>query len=412
MLVSVQTGAARASSLRHVSFTDTADTDGLTRVRFVRGCDERERPMIRMFVAWWARPAAACAFAMLLCSPAGAQEGEAPAPPAAPASPLEWIQELPVPIEPAFPIVDPGEICGDKPSGPAWIDRMHVGLYRTMCSTAVWFDGFFGSARFDDEYQATHGRLSVGTLWDERDQWDPSVRFRLQMQLPKLSDRYSVFVGKLDPDEYVTELRDDFDALPRQFGAAGDDAVLLGLGYSQPGRRAGHFDVGVGLTLESPVGPYIKGTYRVAVPMFERNLLRLRETVFWEEPEGFGATTRFDLERLFTDALLARWTVSGTFSQETEGVRCFSSVTLFQNLRNGRALSYQVGINAESEREVPIVDYGLRVIYRRTIFDREWLFLELRSGVTWPRESLEEQREPVLGGGVAVEMMFGENRRR
>jgi hypothetical protein len=47
---------------------------------------------------------------------------------------------------------------------------MQAALYRSMCSTAVWFDGFFGSTRFDDEYQATHGSLAVGTLWDERDQ--------------------------------------------------------------------------------------------------------------------------------------------------------------------------------------------------------------------------------------------------
>ena len=133
---------------------------------------------------------------------------------------------------------------------------------------------------------------------------------------------------------------------------------------------------------------YVKRTYPIAVPLSARNLLRLRETIFWEESEGLGATTRFDLERLFTDDLLARWTGSATFTQEIEGVRWFSQVTLFQSLRDGRALSYQAGITAESDSEVPITDYDLRVIYRRNIFNRGWLFLELRSSVAWPRESL------------------------
>lgn len=272
---------------------------------------------------------------------------------------------------------------------------MHAGLYRSTCSTAVWFDGFFGSVRFDDEYQATHGSLTVGALWDERNHWDPSVRFRVQMQLPQMNDRLNAFVGKVDPEEYVSEQRDDFDTLPRQLGRENDDEVLFGLGYSQPGRRGGHFDTSVGTRLDSPKEAYAKGTYRIALPLQERNLLRLRETVFWEDRERLGATTRFDLERLFTDDLLARWTGSATFTQETEGVRWFSHVTLYQNLRNGRALSYQVGLAGESDREVPITDYGLRVIYRRTIFDRDWLFLELRSSVTWPRENLLERRESV-----------------
>jgi len=345
-------------------------------------------------------------------SGAGAQDVDAPVAPAEEFAAVEWIRALPVPIEPAFPLTDATELCRDKPQGPAWIDRMQSALYRSMCSTAAWFDGFFGSARFDDEYQATHGSLAVGALWDERDHWDPSVRFRVQVELPQLSDRFSGFIGKVDADEFVTEQRDDFDTLPRQFGREVDDKVLFGLGYSEARGHGGHFDASVGTSLESPGEPYGKVTYRIALPLLSRNLLRLRESVFWEEDERLGATTRFDLERLFTDDMLGRWTGSATFTQETEGVRWFSQLTLYQNLHNGRALSYQVGITAETDRDVPITDYGLRVIYRRSIFDREWLFLELRSSMTWPRENLLEKRQANLGAGIALEMMFGERGKR
>lgn len=339
---------------------------------------------------------------------ASAQSTDAGPQPERETSPLGWIRDLSLPVEPAFPLADPSELCRDKPQGPAWIDRMQASLYRSMCMTAAQFDGFFGNARFDDEYQATHGSLAVGVLWDERDHFDESVRFRVDLKLPQMGNRLSAFVGKVDRDEFVTEQRDDFDTLPRQFGRQADDEVLLGVGYSQPGRRGGRFDASIGTRLDALTEPYVKGTYRIAVPLLERNLLRLRETVFWEDSERLGATTRFDLERLITDDFLARWTASATISQESEGVRWFSHVTLFQNLGSGRAVSYQLGVIAESDREVPITDYGLRLIYRRSIFDRDWLFLELRANVTWPRESLLESREPVLGAGVAMEMMFGE----
>ena len=366
----------------------------------------------RCFAACCRRAAVAGTIVMQAWSGASAQELESNVATLEDSAALEWVRALPVPIEPAFPLTDAGELCRDKPQGPAWIDRMQSALYKSMCSTAVWFDGFFGSARFDDEYQATHGSLAVGTLWDEHDHWDPSVRFRLQIELPHMSDRFSGFIGKVDADEFVTEQRDDFDTLPRQFGQEVDDKVLFGLGYSEPRGPGGHFDASVGTSLESPTEPYAKVTYRIAVPLLERNLLRLRESVFWEESERLGATTRIDLERLFTDDLLGRWTASATFTQETEGVRWFSQLTLYQNLHEGRAISYQVGITSESDNDVPITDYGLRVIYRRSIFDREWLFLELRSSITWPREDLTEHREANLGAGVAVEMMFGERRSR
>lgn len=319
-----------------------------------------------------------------------------------------WVDLVPpLPIEPKGLPPDATELCDDKPSGPAWIDRMQEGLYRTLCLSTARFDGFFGNARFDDEYQATHGSLAVGALWDERDHWDPSLRFRAHVRLPQLSERFSAFVGRLDPDEYVTELRDDFDTLPRQFAREDDDEVLLGLGYRQPGRGGGHFDAGVGVELGWPLGPYVKGTYRLAVPFFERNLLRLHETIFWREDEHFGATTRFDLERLLAEGFLVRWTGSGTYTQNTVGMRWFSSVTLYQNLGEGRAFAYQAGISGETDQEVELADYGLRVIYRRRL-RFEWLFLELRSSITWPRETLLEEREPNWGAGVALEMLFGE----
>ena len=335
---------------------------------------------------------------------------ETPPPESATSKLLAWVELVPLPIEPKGLPPDITVLCEDKPGGGlAWIDRMQAGLYRTICLSAAGFDGFFGNARFDDQYQATHGSVAVGTLWDQRDQWDPSFRFRAQVRLPQLSERYSAFIGRLDPNEYVTELRDDFDTLPRQFAREDDDAVLLGLGYRQPGRGGGgHFDAGMGVSFGWPVDPFVKGTYRLALPFFKRNLLRLNETIFWQEGAGrFGATTRIDLDRLLAEAFLVRWSASGNFTQETEGVLWFSSLTLFQNLGHGRAFAYQAGISGESDHEVDIADYGLRVIYRRRIH-LDWLFLELRSSVTWPRATLAERREANWGAGVALEMLFGE----
>jgi hypothetical protein len=288
---------------------------------------------------------------------------------------------------------------------------MQAGLYRTVCLSAARFDGFFGNERYDRDYESTYGSVSVGTQWDERDHWDPSVRFRASVQLPQLNERFHAFIGRVDADEYVSDTSSDFDALPRQFAGAEDDSVLLGLGYRQPGRRGGRFDTSVGVDLDWPPEPYVKGGYHLALPFLDRNLLRFNETIFWraDDDDGFGTTTRIDVERLLGDQFLIRWTGSGTLTQATEGLDWFSNVTLYHNLGEARAFAYQVAISGETEREVDIKDYGMRAIFRRRIH-REWLFLELRSSVTWPRETPLEPRAPNWGAGVALELQFGERK--
>lgn len=62
------------------------------------------------------------------------------------------------------------------------------------------------------------------------DPWVPP-RFRVQMQLPQVSDRYSAFVGRVDPDEFVTEQRDDFDTRPLHLC---HERTLPGLGRPWP----------------------------------------------------------------------------------------------------------------------------------------------------------------------------------
>ena len=164
------------------------------------------------------------------------------------------------------------------------------------------------------------------------------------------------------------------------------------------------------MRLASPLDPFVKGSYRFMKGSSEQKMFSFREMLFWQNTEKFGVTSRVVIEKMFRNSWMQRWTGSATFTQETEGVQWFSQLTLFQNLHEGRAISYQIGIAAESDLEVPVTDYGLRVIYRRSIFNREWLFLELRSSITWPREDLVEHRVSNLGAGVALEMMFGERR--
>jgi hypothetical protein len=325
------------------------------------------------------------------------------------------------PASPEQTVPQPGEAAGSTDAAdeqcsvgdladPAWVDRMRLRLSRAACASSAWFDGFFGTERRYEDYRATYGSVSLGTLWDERDGFDPRLRFRIRMQLPQADARLNAFIGRVNREEFVTGREEQFDALPSRFGQEDDDELLLGLGWSSPARRGSWFDTDVGVKIALPLDPYVRGSWKLVHEFSNSTLLRVRESAFWRNTEGFGVTSRADVDYVFNPGWLMRWSGVGTLSEQSQGVDWYTTVTLFQSVDEIRALAYQASYSGETDREVPIKDWGLQVIYRQRI-SREWLFVELRSSVTWPKDEPQESREPNWGVGIAVEMLFGDRLR-
>ena len=196
-----------------------------------------------------------------------------------------------------------------------WIDRAHDGLHAMVWRSARYVDGLFGPQLDEQSYQReTRGSITPALLWDEFHGFDEKFRFRVKLPLPVLGERYDAFVGTFNRDEFVTESEIESGAIPRQHvgGGVEEDETLLGIQYRPPD-QGGRFDASAGLRLTSPIDPFVKVSYRYKRGTQERLLLRLRETVFWENSEQFGLTSRVDLEKVLDEAWLARWTVSGTF---------------------------------------------------------------------------------------------------
>ena len=142
----------------------------------------------------------------------------------------------------------------------------------------------------------------------------------MDLPLPRINERFHAFIGRVNPDEYVTERRPGSGAFARQYGPVEDDETLFGIRYRDP-KQGGRFEADAGLRLRSPLDPFVKGSWRFQRGTSETTLLSLRETAFWRNSEKFGVTSRIDIERVFSDVWLLRWTGSATISQRTEGVQ-------------------------------------------------------------------------------------------
>ncbi len=345
-------------------------------------------------------PAPAAAPAAL---PAAAPAAQTDQPPAGEPSPAAG--------DPAAPQAeaaprDPCALPNFDPEQGTWLDWMQRQVYKSVCGSARWFDRMFGDDRIYEERDRPYGRLQVGVVYDERDGLDPGVRLRAKLPLPQLENRLSAFLGRTGEDEVVRDT-DAFDELRSAFESRTEQEWLVGLGYTPQRNSRRRFDIDLGMKLNFPLDPFVKARYRINTFLSDRRLARFRQTVFYQIEEGFGATSRVDLEQILGDRFLLRLRNSGTFSQFSQGVEWESGLTLFHNLGAGRAMAYQLGISGDSDAPVTVHKYGVRIVYRQNIA-REWLFLDLRPEVNWRRDQPGEPRVPVYALGFGFELHFGE----
>jgi hypothetical protein len=298
----------------------------------------------------------------------------------------------------------------DEPPAEAWGDRAHGKLHKFLWRSAMEVDSWFGANQPEEVYAAqTLGSITPIVLWDEYNGFSQRFRFRVKMPLPHLDERYNAFIGTFGRDEFITERDQQSGAIPRQRtgGTIEEDQTLVGIQYRQ--RREGpRFEADAGIRIRSPVDPFVKGGYRFEFDAPNHIMISLRETGFWQNSEGFGLTSRLDVERALDIDSLIRWTASGTISQESEGVRGYSALTYYRALPRERAVAGQIFTSGEFDAAVPLGEYGLRVAYRQRLF-RDWLVLELRPSVTWPKDRPEEPRKPSWGIGIGFELMFGDD---
>jgi hypothetical protein len=314
------------------------------------------------------------------------------------AEPTDPVAERPSTSEPDFV----------HPETDNWIDKTHQGLHTFLWRSSMTVDHWLGGEAQEDYYAGkTRGSITPIILWDQFNGLSEKFRFRVKMPLPYLDERYNAFIGTFSRDEFVTERDQASGAIPRQRvgGEVDEDATLVGVQFRDR-HQGGRFEADAGIRIRSPIDPFVKGGYRFEHTTPGQTRLTLRETAFWQNSEQLGVTSRFDVERAFNEVSLLRWTASATISQRSEGVRGYSSVTYFRGLPGSRSIAAQAFTSGEFDAAVPLGEYGVRTAYRQRIL-RDWLVIELRPSLTWPKDLPEQKREASWGMAVGVEMFFG-----
>jgi hypothetical protein len=333
--------------------------------------------------------------ALLLCEAAGARAqgtggvlpGQAPANGAA------------VPVESTEPLV---------PQKHPWLDDVHDFIYDAVWQSAMHVDRLFGSEVPDVAYEQASGSIAPALLYDRHYGWQTLLRFIGNIPLPQLSERFSAFVGRFNPEEFVSESQAPSGAFPNPYAPNPQDETLLGIQYYQPQRQGAQWDAGAGLPVSvSRFDPYLKGGYIYQLGNQEHGVIAWRQDAFYQDSQGgFGVTSRLDLQRLLSDSVLVTWTGSTTIAQRSYGWNSYSTLDAYFAFPGRRALIAELGVDGSSQAAVRLHNYGWKLAYRRSIL-RDWLVLEVRTSLNFPQDYPYQPRRPSWGLGIGFEMEFG-----
>jgi len=300
------------------------------------------------------------------------------------------------------------ELCRERaPAEEALLDESRRRLAETFCGATLWFDGLFGGRPDVRNARAVSGRVELSTIYTQADGMEPKARLRLNYDLPNLKRRVNVFLGRDDDNNFVRDRQEGFAIRSSVFDLETEDRWLAGLGYSPPGKWAERIDFRVGARLSTAPEAFVQGRLRRNVFLGDKSVWRLRETVFYENRDGFGSTSSADFDRALRRNLLFRWGSVATFSESTDGVDWRTATVLYQNLGARSAIAYEIFVRGATDLEVGVREYGARGVYRRPL-NRQWLYGELITGYTWPREERDKPREGSALIGFGVELLFGQ----
>jgi hypothetical protein len=310
--------------------------------------------------------------------------------------------------EPSVGEVDPCHEPSDQELlGMDWSRRE---LFRFLCLSARWFDGFFGEERYDDSAKDVAGRVSYTTELRERLGTSENIRFSVKLPLPNLNRRFK-FVVERDDERRTIEGRTDVEPGAVAAGPTGQETTQVGVGLQLGEIIDQLLDFRLGLRIrDGTIDPFIRAKYRKEFAETEKTQWRFTQTLFHTRFDGFGETSALDFEAQISPADLFRWSNNGTWSQTTQGLDWRTGVAIYHTYGKGRASFVEVAASGASDAAVDVANYGIRTAYRQTL-GRNWLFGEMYVGRDYPKSLPAVPRDKQYFVGMTIEVLFGARQR-
>ena len=275
--------------------------------------------------------------------------------------------------------------CGHLSGEAGWVDRTHDWMSRTVCGPTRWVDGFFiGPNEIDTEQPGTQLRIIGASRWQDNDDDGSEIKVRARVELPNAQERLSLLFQ--NDDDVDDELRNDLDSRPEDVGNdSGGFRTALRWVTKMPDRMNLDLDAGV----RSEFTTFLRARYRWYTPLpGGKSYFRFTQKGYWEDPEGFGINSLFELDRPLTQLSTIRFSSEYELTEENNALNrdwYFNQrVSLYTRLGKQSGIGYSVGFDGFTDPVAAIETWRTSVRFRRSVW-RPWFFYEIEPYVFWPR---------------------------
>lgn len=295
---------------------------------------------------------------------------------------------------------EPGqEEPADSPDslfGLGLLDRTRSGATNSANALANRLDRFFGVRQSDIEAAYSALRVAAVGSWNEIDGYEPGIRVRGKVYLPRINERISVIFSDENGDDSSYYAGDDVSV-------GGEQKTRVNLEFNLAEKNAHHLYFRLG----PQSGPTVRAGFRYHYEpdSDSATLNRFTQSVHYQGGDGFGTFSRYQLDHIVSTDSLVRLTNDLRIDERFHGAKYASILEILKRRSDRTAMSWYGRINGET-RPGFIVSYDLGFRLRKNI-SRDWLFLELEPGYTWRKETFNSPREGSPFIVVRLEMAVG-----
>lgn len=309
---------------------------------------------------------------------------------------------------------DTQESQAESAASMNFVDKYHAYLQDRVNQPAVWFDNFFGDPETDDdELPTSFVRLRISAQYTEGEGFYLPVRLRANIKLPRASRKLRLIIAGENEEELQSSA--DRDTTTTVTGEKStDEKSTVGLRYTLYKTLRAKLHFGGGVSNIVPLEYYGRVSYRRLIHIGRKNIIRLKQSGFWDSVDGYGETSRLDLERAFAHEITGRLSLSGTYydsDPDTEinrGLNWAVETSFFKHLTTKTAVAFDLGTYGVTRPASEITNYKIAGRIRTNPL-RPWLFLEIDPAVTFPRDEITGERHAIGAITVMMEIQFATN---
>ncbi|KAA3614928.1 MAG: hypothetical protein D8M58_10770 [Calditrichaeota bacterium] len=262
-------------------------------------------------------------------------------------------------------------------------------------------DRFFSNEHIEEELQTSRIRIKPGIQWSEKGQLNYPIPIRLNLVLPRLQNRWQVFLSSIpdNDDDQEPDLNDYTNDQP----VLDDDrksSSLLGIQFAPVTELEQHLKFITGLKIRiDEINAFALSRFRYSYNVGQWNL-RLVQTAFFFADNGFGEKTQFESGRPLGEDTIFRTRSSATWSEQSKGVDLKQVFFLRHFTTRNNVLGVYWRIGGQTRPRTVINGHTFALEFRSKLWG-EWLFLEISPQALFQRR--ENYRfEPLLLTSIEI----------